>query len=101
MIEENTGGEKPLIVLVGNKSDLKESRAVTPEQCRELAQSVAMEYFEASAKDYINVKETFDYLIEALEGPEQPPPEPPPLPKEPKSKSPSSTPEPKNNYCYC
>ena len=87
--------ENPVFVLVGNKSDLTESRVVTPEQCRELAQSVGMEYFETSVKEDINVKEVIDYIIEALEGPEKPPPETPS--EEPKSPSPET----KYKCCYC
>lgn len=84
-----------MFVLVGNKSDLTETRVVTREQGKELAQSVGMEYFETSVKEDINVKEVIDYIIEALEGPYKPPePEPPE-----ETKSPS--PETKYKCCYC
>ena len=58
--------EEHLIVLVGNKSDLTENRIVTSRQCRELAQSLGFRYFESSAKDDINVKQTFDYIVDAI-----------------------------------
>ena len=52
--------------MVGNKSDLSDSRAVTSEQGRELAQNLGFEYFETSAKDGINVKSTFEYLVDTI-----------------------------------
>lgn len=58
--------EKAIVVLVGNKSDLTESRVVTSSQCTGLIQSLGCEYFETSAKYDINVKETFDYLVDAI-----------------------------------
>ena len=58
--------ENAIVVLVGNKSDLTESRVVTPNQCRELIRSLGFELFETSAKDAINVEETFEYLVEAI-----------------------------------
>lgn len=65
MIEDYTT-EKPVIVLVGNKSDLKENKIVTSRQCREFAQTLGCRYFESSAKDDINVKQTFDYIVDAI-----------------------------------
>ena len=58
--------ENARAVLVGNKSDLTDSRVVTDEQCRELSQSLGFQYFETSAKDGINVKNTFEYLVDAI-----------------------------------
>lgn len=52
--------------MVGNKSDLVDSRVVMPEQCRELAQSLGFQFFETSAKDGTNVKSTFEYLVDAI-----------------------------------
>ena len=54
------------MVLVGNKSDLTESRVVMPDQCRELAQSLGFEFFEASAKEGTNVTNAFEYLVDAI-----------------------------------
>ena len=57
--------ENARAVLVGNKSDL-DSRVISEEQCRDLSQSLGFEFFETSAKDGINVKETFEYLVDAI-----------------------------------
>lgn len=65
MIEDYTM-EEPLIILVGNKSDLMDSRIITTKQHRALAQSLGFKYFETSARDDINVKETFDYIVDAI-----------------------------------
>ena len=54
------------IVLVGNKSDLTDSRVVTEEQCRDLSQSLGFQFFETSAKDGYNVKNTFECLVDAI-----------------------------------
>ncbi len=58
--------ENAQVVLVGNKSDLTESRVITKEQGMELAQSLGIEYFEASAKEDINVKQTFETLVDLI-----------------------------------
>ena len=58
--------ENARAVLVGNKSDLSESRMVSEEQCRELSQNLGFEFFETSAKDGTNVKSTFEYLVDAI-----------------------------------
>ncbi len=58
--------ENAQVVLVGNKSDLTESRVITKEQGMELAQSLGIEYFEASAKEDINVKQTFETLVDFI-----------------------------------
>lgn len=92
--------------MVGNKSDLKEDRVITPDQCKALAEEIGSEYFETSVKENTNIQETIDYILDTLEGPEEPPPEPSPAAvgepaPEPKSESPSKSPEPKYKYCYC
>lgn len=53
-------------MLVGNKCDLASSRVVTQEQATELAQLMGVKYFETSAKDDINVKQTFDALVDEI-----------------------------------
>ena len=60
--------ENAQVVLVGNKSDLTESRAITKEQGEELAQSLGsgVEYFETSAKEDVNVKQTFERLVDLI-----------------------------------
>ncbi len=70
------------LVLVGNKSDLTESRVITREQGVELAESLGMEYFEASVKDNVNITEAVDKLVDLILGlmqdkiPEEKPEEP-------------------------
>ena len=58
--------EKARTILVGNKCDLASSRVVTNEQATELAQTLGVKYFETSAKDDINVKQTFDALVDEI-----------------------------------
>ena len=62
--------ENAQVVLVGNKSDLTESRVITKEQGEELAQTLGsgVSYFETSAKEDINVKETFETLVDMISG---------------------------------
>ena len=54
------------MVLVGNKSDLAESRVINRERATDLAQTLGVEYFETSAKDDINVKQTFETLVDEI-----------------------------------
>ena len=58
--------ENARIVLVGNKSDLTDVRTVTKENAEELAHSLGVKYIETSAKDDINVKQTFDTLVDEI-----------------------------------
>ncbi|KAF6037618.1 hypothetical protein EB796_004081 [Bugula neritina] len=48
-----------VLVLLGNKSDMADSRAVSTERAQSLAASLNIAYFESSAKLCDNVKETF------------------------------------------
>jgi Ras-related protein Rab-8A len=47
------------IVLIGHKCDLTESRRITAEQGKALADENGWLFFETSAKENINVTETF------------------------------------------
>ena len=58
--------ENPVILLVGNKLDLTEQRAVSNEDAMKLASSMGATYFETSAKDDTNVNESFQYLVDAI-----------------------------------
>ncbi|VDP87348.1 unnamed protein product [Echinostoma caproni] len=54
------------VVLVGNKCDLANDRAVSVDWGRRLAQQLGLEFFEASAKDDINVKQVFERLVDLI-----------------------------------
>lgn len=51
-----------VFILVGNKSDLEAQRQVTREEAEELAAACGMKYIETSAKEAINVEESFTVL---------------------------------------
>eukprot|EP01017_Pseudomicrothorax_dubius_P007901 TRINITY_DN1253_c0_g2_i16.p1 TRINITY_DN1253_c0_g2~~TRINITY_DN1253_c0_g2_i16.p1 ORF type:complete len:146 (-),score=15.42 TRINITY_DN1253_c0_g2_i16:126-563(-) len=51
-------------MLIGNKCDLSETREVLQEEGEALANKFGFKYFETSAKNGINVTESFDSLIE-------------------------------------
>ena len=53
-------------VLVGNKCDLTQQRAVTEEDAKQLAEQLGIHYFETSAKASINVKEVVEYLVDEI-----------------------------------
>ena len=55
-----------IITLVGNKVDLEENREVKAELAQEYAKSVGMQYREVSAKENINIVETFTELAKQL-----------------------------------
>uniref|UniRef100_A0A8I3XCU6 Ras-related protein Rab-3 n=1 Tax=Callithrix jacchus TaxID=9483 RepID=A0A8I3XCU6_CALJA len=52
------------VLLVGNKCDMEDERVVSSERGRQLADHLGFEFFEASAKDNINVKQTFERLVD-------------------------------------
>ncbi len=54
------------MILVGNKCDLTEGRAVSTEEGQEIADSLGIQYFETSAKDNINIKQTFEALVDEI-----------------------------------
>ena len=57
-IKENAA-EDVIILLVGNKCDLNENRAVSYEEAKALAESHNSFFFESSAKNNININEIF------------------------------------------
>ena len=65
-IKDRSLVEKAQIVLVGSKSDLTGSRVITKEQGEELAQSLGVKYFETSTKEDVNVKQTFETLVDLI-----------------------------------
>jgi small GTP-binding protein len=54
------------IILVANKIDCEGEREVSKEEGENLATTSGLTLFEASAKDSINVNESFQYLIERI-----------------------------------
>jgi small GTP-binding protein len=62
---ETSGVENLVKVLVANKCDLPD-RMVTEEEGQKLAQEYGMQFFEASAKNNININETFKALTDEM-----------------------------------
>ncbi|XP_019673300.2 ras-related protein Rab-3D isoform X1 [Felis catus] len=56
------------VILVGNKCDLEDERVVPTEDGRRLADDLGFEFFEASAKENINVKQVFERLVDVICG---------------------------------
>lgn len=56
----------PAFVLVANKADLEQERAVAAQEGRELAAELACPFFEVSARLNRNVTEAFMALVRAL-----------------------------------
>ncbi|MCJ8737822.1 hypothetical protein PDJAM_G00028540 [Pangasius djambal] len=54
------------VLLVGNKCDMDDERVVASERGRQLSEHLGFEFFEASAKDNINVKQTFERLVDII-----------------------------------
>jgi len=53
-------------VMIGNKSDLVESRAVSYEEAQKYAEQCHMAYYETSAKDNVNVHKIFEDLANLM-----------------------------------
>ena len=65
---KDEASNKISIILVANKIDCEdEIRQVTKEEGEVLAKSAGLPIFEASAKDSINVNESFQFLIERID----------------------------------
>ncbi|XP_069387055.1 GTP-binding protein Rab-3D-like [Paralichthys olivaceus] len=54
------------VVLVGNKLDLEEERQVQTEDAQRLSAELGFQFFEASAKDNVNVKQVFEKLVDVI-----------------------------------
>ncbi|XP_028908885.1 ras-related protein Rab-3D isoform X2 [Ornithorhynchus anatinus] len=54
------------VILIGNKCDLEDERVVPTEDGKRLADDLGFEFFEASAKDNINVKQVFERLVDII-----------------------------------
>ena len=55
-------------LLIGNKSDLADRRAVSYEEAKELADSLGVEYIETSAKNASGVEESFVKMTKNIKG---------------------------------
>ncbi|CAH2296290.1 ras-related Rab-3C [Pelobates cultripes] len=54
------------VILVGNKCDMEDERVISTERGKHLAEQLGFEFFEASAKDNLNVKQTFERLVDII-----------------------------------
>ncbi|XP_056089584.1 RAB3D, member RAS oncogene family, b [Rhinichthys klamathensis goyatoka] len=54
------------VILVGNKCDLEDDRLIPTEDSQRLAHELGFQFFEASAKDNINVKQVFECLVDVI-----------------------------------
>lgn len=54
------------LILIGNKSDLKEIRQVSAEEAREFAKANGMAYFETSAKHSIGFDPAHDFIVQKI-----------------------------------
>lgn len=54
------------VIMVGNKCDLEDDRVVPTEDSQRLAEDLGFQFFEASAKDNINVKQVFERLVDVI-----------------------------------
>ncbi|CAB1319002.1 unnamed protein product, partial [Coregonus sp. 'balchen'] len=54
------------VILAGNKADMEEERVVSVDSGRMLAEQLGFEFFETSAKDNVNVKQTFERLVDLI-----------------------------------
>ena len=61
----NPNSEKN-VVLIGNKSDLKENREISDEEIYKFSINNNIKYFETSAKNGNNIEECFYYIAEKL-----------------------------------
>ncbi|XP_068095175.1 ras-related protein Rab-3B [Hyperolius riggenbachi] len=54
------------VILVGNKCDMEDERVIPPEKGKHLADQLGFEFFEASAKENIQVKQVFERLVDII-----------------------------------
>ncbi|XP_007242628.2 ras-related protein Rab-3C [Astyanax mexicanus] len=58
--------ENAQVILVGNKCDMEEERIVSVDSGRLLAEQLGFEFYETSAKDNINITQTFQRLVDII-----------------------------------
>ncbi|KAL7985080.1 hypothetical protein Chor_003650, partial [Crotalus horridus] len=54
------------VILVGNKCDMEDERIIPIEKGKHLADQLGFDYFEASAKENINVRQVFERLVDII-----------------------------------
>ncbi|KAA0719196.1 Ras-related protein [Triplophysa tibetana] len=54
------------VLLAGNKCDMDDDRVVSSDRGRQLSEQLGFQFFETSAKDNINVKQTFERLVDII-----------------------------------
>ncbi|KAM5329807.1 ras-related protein Rab-3C isoform 2-T2 [Glossophaga mutica] len=54
------------VILVGNKCDMEDERVISTERGQRLGEQLGFEFFETSAKDNVNVKQTFERLVDVI-----------------------------------
>ena len=65
-IKENIKMEELGLIIVGNKCDLKKEKIITDEMKKELENSLNIKIIEGSAKEKINVNESFEKLVDIM-----------------------------------
>ena len=65
---KNLRDDEVLLVLIGNKSDLKDMRAVSTEEADAYARSRGIMYFEVSARQGVNIALCFNEVAKKLTG---------------------------------
>ncbi len=65
-IEEKKCKDNVPVILIGNRSDLKDERKVSYKEGENFAKKYNIKFFECSAKEGINVKEAFQCLIDNI-----------------------------------
>lgn len=56
---QDTGGVQPVKLMAGNKCDLKDGRVISSRQGLEYARSRGCGFMETSAREMVNIEETF------------------------------------------
>lgn len=60
---EKHSGENVVRILIGNKKDMEDQRQVMEDEAKNFALASGMIYFETSAKDGLNIEESFISLV--------------------------------------
>ena len=60
------GSDKVAKVLVGNKADLADKRQVSTQEGEEMARKLGIKYYETSAKENLNITESFMFIAREI-----------------------------------